>query len=360
MKTVRPMFRFGSCPPLALAACLAFQLIVLSGCKSEESALKAQPEGSAARTLVNAAVSGSPSSAALPDLPEGGLAAPSVSAQASAGTSSAAPSGSVARGVPGGLAQPAASASAAVGSKPAEKPESKGVTATGSAALAPSGAAASGGAASGPALAASFEAPSVAAPNSADAIAEKVDAVYLPIERFRARFEQKYTAKIAGTTKNSDGVCYIRRPGKVSFSYHTPNKNRVVSDGVTLKIYEAENQQMFTRSVASTEYPGALAFILGKGMRHSFKFDFNESAKWEGGPVIVGTPRVPNPGYEKVLFYIDEELLKKGDPACVRRVLVIDAQGNRNRFDFLLVEQPQSIPDSEFEFIAPEGTNILQ
>ena len=207
---------------------------------------------------------------------------------------------------------------------------------------------------------ASFDAPAAAAPNSADAMAERVDVIYLPIVTFRARFEQKYTAKIAGTTKNSDGVCYIRRPGKVSFSYHSPNKNRVVSDGVTLKIYEAENQQMFTRSVVSTEYPGALAFILGKGLRHSFNFVFNDSAKWEGGPVLVGTPRVANPGYEKVLFYLDEELMKKGDPACVRRVLVIDAQGNRNRFDFIHVEQPQTIPDGEFEFTPPEGTNIIK
>lgn len=199
-----------------------------------------------------------------------------------------------------------------------------------------------------------------AAPNSADAVAEKVDAIYLPIQRFKARFEQRYTAKIAGTTKNSEGVCFIQRPGKVSFSYQKPNNNRVVSDGVTLKVYEAENQQMFTRPVASTEYPGALAFILGKGLRTSFTFAFNESAKWEGGPVIVGTPRVPNPGYEKVLFYIDEELLRKGDPACVRRVLVLDAQGNRNRFDFIHVEQPATIADSEFVFTPPEGTTILQ
>jgi outer membrane lipoprotein carrier protein len=184
--------------------------------------------------------------------------------------------------------------------------------------------------------------------------------IYLPVQRFRARFEQKYTAKIAGTTKNSDGVCYVKRPGKISFSYHKPNKNRVVSDGATLKIYEADNQQMFLKSVANTEYPGALAFIMGKGLRHSFTFAFNEAAKWEGGAVIVGTPRVPNPGYEKVLFYIDDELLKKGDAACVRRVLVIDAQGNRNRFDFIHVEQPDSIPDSEFEFEPPPGTNIVK
>ncbi|MSP25012.1 MAG: outer membrane lipoprotein carrier protein LolA [Myxococcales bacterium] len=199
-----------------------------------------------------------------------------------------------------------------------------------------------------------------ALPGSADAVAEKVDVSYGPVDRFRARFEQHYTAKIAGTIKKSSGVVYIKRPSKISFSYREPNKNRVVSDGVTLKIFEHENNQMFLKPVAQTEYPGALAFIMGKGLRHSFRFAFHSGSKWEGGPVLVGTPRTPNAGYEKVLFYIDEELLNKGDPACVRRVLVIDAQGNKNRFDFIHVEVPDSIGDAEFTFEPPPGTTIIK
>jgi len=342
---------------LAVLAGLCVSGLYGFGCKSEERAPSTKAEAAGASATVAAASSAtgaSPgASSALPNDDAEGLA------QTGAGTAepSAAPTA-----VPIAEASPLGSSKVAVvptATASAKRPKGEGEAKPPKAEPAPPiGSVAAPSTSAAPA--ASFDAPPPAAPNSADAVAEKVDAIYLPIERFSARFEQKYTAKIAGTTKNSDGVCYIKRPGKVSFSYHTPNKNRVVSDGVTLKIYEAENQQMFTRSVASTEYPGALAFILGKGLRHSFNFAFNESAKWEGGPVLVGTPRVPNPGYEKVLFYIDEELLKKGDPACVRRVLVIDAQGNRNRFDFLHVEQPQTIPDTEFEFTPPEGTNVLQ
>jgi len=195
---------------------------------------------------------------------------------------------------------------------------------------------------------------------SADAVAAKVDKVYLPIVRFKADFKQKYKTRIAGTTKKSFGTVLVQRPGKISFTYREPNKNRVVSDGTTLKVYEHENNQMFIKSVANTEYPGALAFIMGKGLRTSFTFTFHKKTKWEGGPVIMGKPRVPNPGYKKVLFYIDEALLNKGDAGCVRRVLVVDAQSNQNRFDFIRVEQPTSIPASTFTFTAPKGTNILK
>ncbi|MEZ4445657.1 MAG: outer membrane lipoprotein carrier protein LolA [Polyangiaceae bacterium] len=195
---------------------------------------------------------------------------------------------------------------------------------------------------------------------SADAIAERIDAIFKPVKLFRARFDQKYTAKVHGTSKTSKGILYVERPSKLSLSYQDPNKNRAVSDGTTLKVYEHENKQMFVKNVDNTEYPGAFAFILGKGLRSSFTFEFHKTSKWEGGPVIVGTPRVPNPGYKTVLFYIDSSLLEKGELGAVRRVLVIDAQGNRNRFDFVHAEQPDEIPAKEFQFEPPKGTEIIK
>jgi chaperone LolA len=199
-----------------------------------------------------------------------------------------------------------------------------------------------------------------AKPGSADAVAEEIDKIFMPIKHFRARFDQRYTAKVHNTTKTSAGVLWVTKPDKLSLSYHEPNKNRAVSDGKILKVYEHENQQMFVKDVKNTEYPGAFAFIMGKGLRQSFTFEFWKDSKWEGGPVLIGTPRVPNPGYQRVFFYIDESLMKKGDLGVVRRVLVQDAQGNKNRFDFIHAEQPKSVPDDKFLFEPPKGTEIIK
>ena len=45
--------------------------------------------------------------------------------------------------------------------------------------------------------------------------------------------------------------------------------------------------------------------------------------------------------------------------AQVRRVVVVDAQGNRNRFDFNnpIVNTP--VPPSEFTFTPPSGTSVV-
>ncbi|WP_437543989.1 outer membrane lipoprotein carrier protein LolA [Sorangium sp. So ce367] len=199
-----------------------------------------------------------------------------------------------------------------------------------------------------------------AAAGSADAVAAEVDAIFVGKKTYVARFKQEHTQKVSGAVKKQSGALSVQKPDRISFRYDPPNQNRIVSDGVSLKVYVAEDRQMFVTPVQNSEYPGALSFLMGHGLRPSFTFTFNEKAKFEGGPVLVGKPRAPTPHYEVVMFYIDKALLAKKDPGVVRRVLIVDAQGNRNRFDFENASQPASIDPAEFQFTAPPGTDVKQ
>ena len=75
---------------------------------------------------------------------------------------------------------------------------------------------------------------------------------------------------------------------------------------------------------------------------------------FQAGWVLEGRPTQATPAYEKVLLYVDAAASQ------VRRVLILDAQGNRNRFDFdkPLVNTP--VPASEFSFAPPAGTQIVK
>jgi outer membrane lipoprotein carrier protein len=75
--------------------------------------------------------------------------------------------------------------------------------------------------------------------------------------------------------------------------------------------------------------------------------------KFPGGYVLVGTPKQATPSYAKVLFYVDTATSQ------VRRVMVIDGQGNRNRFDFLNPRLNEPVPSSQFQFAPPPGTSIV-
>ena len=197
-------------------------------------------------------------------------------------------------------------------------------------------------------------------PGSADAVAAQIDTAYADRKRYKAKFIQKYHQKIQGTDKESHGTVFVQRPNQISFHYEPPNMNRIVSDGSTLKVFIADDTQMYESPVKNTEYPGALAFIMGEGIRKSFTFTFNDKAKFEKGPVLVGKPRDATPAYEAVQFYVDKDKLAAKDPGSVVAVLILDVQGNRNRFEFFDAEEPSSVDAAEFSFTPPAGTTIQQ
>ncbi|MFO0550048.1 MAG: outer membrane lipoprotein carrier protein LolA [Polyangiaceae bacterium] len=195
---------------------------------------------------------------------------------------------------------------------------------------------------------------------TADAVAADIDSLFQGKTRFVAKFHQKHKQKVAGIEREQDGTVYVERPNKISFHYDPPNQNRIVSDGSTLRVYVADDQQMFESPVKNTEYPGAFSFIMGGGLRRSFEFTFHDKAKFDAGYVLVGKPKTPNPQYESVLFYIDKDKLTGQDPNAVAGVLILDAQANKNRFELHDASFPDTIDANEFKFEPPAGTNITK
>ena len=109
--------------------------------------------------------------------------------------------------------------------------------------------------------------------------------------------------------------------------------------------------------VAKSQQAAALSFLMGEGeLTSSFDFRVLDSSQmgFEGGWVLEGTPKEATPAYQKILLYVDAAT------AQVRRVLILDAQGNRNRFDFdnPLVNTP--VAPTEFNFTPPAGTQIVK
>jgi outer membrane lipoprotein carrier protein len=191
---------------------------------------------------------------------------------------------------------------------------------------------------------------------SADEIATRVQAFYDKTTTFKAGFKQRYHVLAYDKTKDSAGSVIFEKPGKMSWRY-TNNGNRVVSDGSLIKIYEKENKQMYEQQLSKTQYPAALSFLTGQGkLKQNFKFTKQDSKqmKFESGYVLAGDPLQPTAAYEKVFFYVDAQTYQ------VRRVLILDAQGNRNRFDFVTSEVNTKAPPGEFAFTPPPGTQVIR
>ncbi len=184
-----------------------------------------------------------------------------------------------------------------------------------------------------------------------------VQAFYNKTTTFSADFSQQYLAKAYNTTKTSSGHVIFSKPGKMDWEYTDPTGNRIVSDGTTLRVYEAANKQMYEQTVSQSQYPAALSFLTGQGSLAS-NFDFQvlpgAQLQYTGGYVLVGTPKQPTPAYTKVLFYVDQQTSQ------VLRVLILDGQQNRNRFDFTNAQVNTNIDAAKFTFTPPAGTSIVK
>ena len=189
---------------------------------------------------------------------------------------------------------------------------------------------------------------------SAREIAAKVQAFYDQAKSYRASFTQRYRLKAYNKEKTSEGRVVFLKPGKMSFRYAS-NGNRVVSDAKTVKIYEASNRQLYEQSIEKSQYPAALSFLLGQGkLTREFELRKIESKGFERGHVISAKPKEPTAAYRAMVLYVDAETYQ------VRRVVLVDAQGNRNRFDFSAAKVNQKVKPKEFEFTPPPGTKIVR
>ena len=186
---------------------------------------------------------------------------------------------------------------------------------------------------------------------------DKVQAFYDKTTSFKSEFTQEFYVKSHNMKKQSKGVVTFAKPGKMHWEYAEPKDNRVVSDGATLKVYEAANKQMFEQHVDKSQYPAALSFLVGGGKLDTiFNFELYDGAQmsFPGGQVLVGTPKQPTPAYTKVLFYVDSATSQ------VRRVLIVDGQGNRNRFDFANPKVNEPVREETFKFVPPNGTQVIK
>ena len=79
-----------------------------------------------------------------------------------------------------------------------------------------------------------------------------------------------------------------------------------------------------------------------------------ETVGFKGGYVLLAIPKEPTPAYQTMMLYVD------GKTFQVRRVLLIDAQKNKNVFDFSEPVVNLPVPPSEFQFSAPAGTQVIK
>lgn len=201
----------------------------------------------------------------------------------------------------------------------------------------------------------------------AQAVAAHVQAFYERAQTVQASFYQTYYHKLYDRYERSKGRVVFKKPGKMRWNYARPNGKVIASDGRRIQVFdpgdEDERPQLVEQEISEHQLPQAFSFLTGTGkLEEEFHFRLLDPERqgFSDGYVLELRPREPSPHYDRILFYVVMVGEGAAQAGVVRRVLIIDAAGNRNRFDFKDLKFDRPVPEDRFRFQPPKGTRVVR
>lgn len=195
-------------------------------------------------------------------------------------------------------------------------------------------------------------------------VARAVQAFYDQTRDVSASFHQTYVNKLYKRTDRSSGHVVFKKPGMMRWDYAQPNGKVIASSGQKLVVFEPgekdEPGQVIEQTIAQAQLPQALAFLMGTGkLENDFTFRLLDAAAegFKTGDVLELRPKQATPHFDRILFYVERAAAVRG---LVRRILIIDSSGNRNRFDFTGLKFNGNVGDGPFKYTPPPGTRKVQ
>jgi len=188
------------------------------------------------------------------------------------------------------------------------------------------------------------------------ALASAIQQRYERIRDFRADFTHTYAGGVLRRKTVEQGEVAIRKPGKMRWTYTSPERKVFVSDGVKLYSYVPADRQVYVASVPSGENASTPAlFLAGQG---SITRDFTAAAAQAptdipGAVAIKLTPRKPEREYEALVLVVDRDSLQW------RQLVTTDRQGGTSTFAFANLRENAGVPDREFVFTIPRGVDVI-
>jgi outer membrane lipoprotein carrier protein len=192
---------------------------------------------------------------------------------------------------------------------------------------------------------------------NANDVVDRIQAHYAEVSDFSASFVQTVAHKLfPGRLERSYGAVMFKKSGLMRWEYARPEKKLFVYDGSTLWVYEPEVPQAFKATANAARLRNALAFLNGEGkIKESYKAEKLDAARFDftAGYVLKLTPLDKNSPFKKIELYVSST-----DFHVVRSV-VVDNEGNRNRFDFSNSAHNGGLSASLFTFSPPAGVPVI-
>ncbi len=170
------------------------------------------------------------------------------------------------------------------------------------------------------------------------------------VRAFNASFEQQQFDEQGTLVETARGKVCIARPGRFNWDYQTPYQQRIVSDGKTLWVYDADLAQVTVNPV-NTNAADSPARLLGDDFDLEASFTVGEAVSEAGIDWVSLGSKQPKPQFKAVRIGFRE-----GELAVMR---LQDNLGQTTEIRFTQIARNPAVPPATFTFTPPTGVDII-
>jgi outer membrane lipoprotein carrier protein len=192
-------------------------------------------------------------------------------------------------------------------------------------------------------------------------VAQAVDEHYNHLRTLRAEFTELYSG--SGMERTESGTLWLakgglKKPGKMRWEYRSPKEKLFVSDGTDAWFYVPGDRQVRrTEARKLDDIRSPLAFLLGKSKLEKELRGLSlapDVAPLNAGDVVLrGVPQA-------MADRISEILLEVTPGHQIARIVIEEVDGSSTEYRFSDQKENVTIPEGQFEFRPPSGTEIVE
>ena len=188
------------------------------------------------------------------------------------------------------------------------------------------------------------------APDAAATLRAIVDA-YRSRPASQVTFVQSYAPSGFPDTAPETGTLTIQPPSSLRFDYDGPEGKVYTFDGSTARQYVAADRQIVLKTLTASEKARLPLLFLQPAADLLSRFDADARPAANGLVELTLTPRG-----EGDLKSVAALATPAGE---IKRLVVLDGEGNRTTFTFTNLAPRKKRPASDFALVPPKGTRVV-
>jgi outer membrane lipoprotein carrier protein len=188
------------------------------------------------------------------------------------------------------------------------------------------------------------------APAAETTAREELKRFFATTQTYSARFQQRVLDASLNAVEESSGTMALKRPGMFRWDYDPPARQRIISDGKKVWIYDPDLRQITARRVDAALGRTPAMMLAGSGDLE-VHFTVREIGA-QGAQLWVGLkPRDEDGSFSDLRIGFENGALKVME--------LVDLLGQTTRITLIEGRANAEIPSERFAFVVPEGVDLI-